>query len=370
MALSDRDYVRSGPARTSSGMGRLRFLSFNTWLIVINVAVFVLTGLLNTSPFLRPQWFSPEFDRGVTQQQIARHGFLERPFDPRGPRVQELRVFVDPQQTVTDPLGRVVVDQNGTPLPARIGVQRAVGVSPLQAWGHFSTAKAFFQYEVWRLVTFQFLHASLTHLIFNMLGLWFVGGLVEQYLGSKRYAAFYLTCGIFGALVYLVLNFVGNYILPTVRLPGLLFDDPFTPLVGASAGIFGVLMAAAFIAPTAIVHVLGILPLRMKTAVYAFTLLAFVSLLFGQSNRGGEAAHVGGAIAGYFFIRRTHLLRDFFDIFTDSRKGVESSRAAAPGPAKADVDRILAKIADSGLSSLSDAERRTLRAATDSGQRD
>ncbi len=365
MALSDRDYLRAKTARPGSrglrtAARRRGLLSFNTWLIVVNIAVFVLTGLTNTSPFLRPQWGSPEYGPGVKPDQIARQGVFERAWNPRGPRVQELRVFVDPQRPLTDPFGNTVVDQNGTPLPTPIGRQFAQGVSPLFAWFHFSTARAFFDYEVWRFLTFQFLHAGIAHLVFNMLGLWFVGGLVEQYLGSKRYAAFYLVCGIFGAILYLVLNFTGNYLLPGVRLPGLLFDDPSMPLVGASAGIFGVLMAAAFIAPGAIVEVLGIIPLRMRTAVYGFTALAFVSLLWGSANRGGEAAHVGGAVAGWFFIRRTHLLRDFFDVLTDSRKTAD----ARPGPGRAEVDRILAKVAEHGLASLSEKERRTLRAAT------
>lgn len=371
MALSDRDYARSAPAnRPRAGAGSLRFVSFNTWLIIINVAVFILGGVLNAPPFLRPRWFSPEYLPTTTADQIARRGFFERPYNPSGPLVQELKVFVDPKTPATDPLGNILIDQSGSPLPAQIGRQLATGVSPLHAWGHFSTEKAFFSYEVWRFITFQFLHANLTHLVFNMLGLWFVGGLVEQYLGSKRYAAFYLTCGIFGALMYLLLNFIGNYIVPGVRLPGLLFDDPYMPLVGASAGIFGVLMAAAFIAPSAIVYVLGIVPLRMRTAVYGFTALALASLLWGRANPGGEAAHVGGAIAGYFFIRRTHLLRDFFDIFNDSRRGVEPGRPPRTGPSKAEVDLILAKIADTGLASLSEAERRTLRSATEAGAGD
>ena len=61
-------------------------------------------------------------------------------------------------------------------------------MDPLQAWGHFSTAKGFFQYEVWRLVTFQFLHANFVHLFFNMFGLFIFGGMVEQYLGRRRAA--------------------------------------------------------------------------------------------------------------------------------------------------------------------------------------
>jgi membrane associated rhomboid family serine protease len=54
-------------------------------------------------------------------------------------------------------------------------------------------------FEFWRFISFQFLHANLSHLLFNMIGLYFFGSIVEQYLGSKRYLAFYLLCGVAGA---------------------------------------------------------------------------------------------------------------------------------------------------------------------------
>lgn len=71
--------------------------------------------------------------------------------------------------------------------------------------------------EVWRLVSFQFLHANIWHVGFNMLGLYFFGSMVEQYLGRKRYAAYYLMCGLSGGVLYLILNLVGALGIP---LPG------------------------------------------------------------------------------------------------------------------------------------------------------
>lgn len=344
------------------GVG-LRFWSFNTWLIVVNVAVFVAGGMMLGVPAFRgPVWSPVEFAASATPEQRARAVVLTREYDRRGPVVQSVSV-VDPKTPAVDPLGRVIVDAQGQGFPAQIGVQRVRNTSLLESWGHFSTAKAFLGLEVWRFVSFQFLHANLIHLVFNMLGLFFVGGLVEQYLGSKRYAAFYLTCGVFGALLYLLLNLLGN-LMPGARVPGLLFDDTYTPLVGASAGIFGVLMAAAFIAPGATVMIFGIIPMKMRTAVYGFALIALINLLTGGSNQGGDAAHIGGAIAGYFFIRRTHLLRDFFDVLGDSRATKAAKRAADRG----EIDRILAKVSSEGLQSLSEREKQTLSRASQSGR--
>jgi hypothetical protein len=146
------------------------------------------------------------------------------------------------------------------------------------------------------------------------------------------------------------------------KVPGLLYGNAATPLVGASAGVFGVILACAFIAPNATVQLLiPPIPIKMKTFAYAYVAIAFVSVLFATSNAGGEAAHIGGAIAGFFFIRNSHLLRDFFDIFDDSRKKPD---APAPAQTDAEVDRILDKVRESGLHSLSDKERVTLERAS------
>jgi hypothetical protein len=205
--------------------------------------------------------------------------------------------------------------------------------------------------------------------------------MVEQHLGGKKYLAFYLTCGIFGGLVYLVLNAAGNILIARglPPIPGLLFNDIRTPLVGASAGVFGIIMACAYIAPNTMMQLLfPPVSLRLKTLAYVYVGLAIASLLFGAKNAGGEAAHIGGAAAGAYFIRNSHLLRDFFDVFTDSRKHKPRAprkrlwgRApeAPAGPTRAsedEVDRILSKVATRGIHSLSEAEKTTLRRATES----
>jgi membrane associated rhomboid family serine protease len=247
----------------------------------------------------------------------------------------------------------------------------------LVEWGHFSTARAFFSVinnqmvfglEVWRFVTFQFLHANLMHVGFNMLGLYFFGQMVEDYLGRRRYLAFYLMCGICGGLTYLLLNLVGQAV---PGLPGVLIDDPRTPLVGASAGVFGVIMACAFIAPNTTVQLLfPPIPMKMKVFAYAYTGIALVSLLLGRQNAGGEAAHVGGAIAGFVFIRNSHLLRDFFDVFGNSTLPPRSAgKPRKRGPDEAEIDRVLAKVSEKGIHSLTAAEKRVLRKASEAKQR-
>ncbi len=299
MGIYDREYVRKGPGRGQPGaMGAsgFRMVSVNTWLIIINVFVFLL------------------------QSQ----------------------------------------------LPDTSSTSRGVPGDALFVFGHFSTFEGFQRLEVWRLVTFQFLHANFLHLFFNMLGLWIFGSLVEQYLGSRKYLAYYLVCGIFGGLTYLLLNLLGN--LSGLSFPGLLPNHPYTPLVGASAGVFGVIVACAFISPNTIVQLIfPPIPLKMRTMAYGYVGLALFNLLMGGSNAGGDAAHVGGAIAGYFFIRNPHLLTDFFDFLNDSRKpdkGSSKRRRGQGGPSDKDVNRVLDKVRESGLHSLTDREKTVLREAS------
>ena len=140
-------------------------------------------------------------------------------------------------------------------------------------------------------------HGGLGHLVFNMLALYFFGPLVEAYLRGRQFVAFYLLCGVGGAAFYLVLLMLGYRI-----------GTPTVPLVGASAGIFGILVAAALIAPNAMVFLLGIFPLRLVTLAYFFIIFAILQILFMGENAGGEAAHLGGAAAGVLLMRKTNWL--------------------------------------------------------------
>ncbi|HIB00897.1 MAG TPA: rhomboid family intramembrane serine protease, partial [Phycisphaerales bacterium] len=232
----------------------------------------------------------------------------------------------------------------------------------LKDWLHLSTTHSILGLQYWRFIGFQFLHANFQHLLFNMIGLYFFGPLVEQYLGGKRFLAFYLLCGIFGSVLYLLLN-LGGLIFGD-SIPGLLFNDPSTPLVGASAGVFGILLAGAYLSPNIKVLVFFIIPMRLSTMAYGLVGLALFTVFFGKSNAGGEAAHLGGAAAGWYFIRNPHHLNGFFDFLG---KADPTSKHFALRGKKAkpeDVDKILDKIHKKGLHSLSEKEKKLLHDAS------
>jgi hypothetical protein len=188
MGIYDRDYVfRRSPSS--------RRLSFNAWIIIVNCVVFFggfMLGGLALPVYMDAQVSDPNYDG--------------RAVKPVGPYLTSDGARA-PKELLRTP-GRVVARElvyahNGQPVR---GLATYRTDYPLHALGHFSTYLAVFKLEVWRLVTFQFLHANVTHLLFNMIGLYMFGGMVEQYLGSKRYLAFYLACGICGGLGYLLLN--------------------------------------------------------------------------------------------------------------------------------------------------------------------
>ncbi|WP_428940477.1 rhomboid family intramembrane serine protease [Fontivita pretiosa] len=238
MGIYDREYFRD--RAPTSAVGHMRMWSVTTWLIVINVAIFVIDRLL----------------------------------------------------FYTIRLAYVEILPSGQRLP----------FYALEGLGYFSIGTAFIKYELWRLLTFQFLHGGLSHLFFNMLGLYFFGPMIEAYLGSRRFLAFYLLCGVGGPIAYALLWAVG-----------LLIPTPWIPLVGASAGIFGVLIAAAQIAPNTTVLLYGIFPIQLRTLAWVLLVMAGYTVIAyggtGQNNAGGEAAHLGGAAVGYLLIHYPHWLR-------------------------------------------------------------
>jgi membrane associated rhomboid family serine protease len=185
-----------------------------------------------------------------------------------------------------------VVDAEGRPLRYQV----------VKLWGYFSLDTAIYHGQVWRFITFQFLHANLTHILFNMLGLYMFGRLIEEYLGGTRYLAFYLISGIGGPLAYVLL-----YYLNLLNYP------PQSPLVGASAGLFGVLIASAMVAPNMRVQMLfPPVELTMKQMAWVYLAIAAATVYFaggsGQANAGGVSAHLGGAAVGFLLIKNPRLL--------------------------------------------------------------
>lgn len=267
MGIYDREYWRYGPPDTSRRFGGAKVWSIATWIIVINIAIFLADAVL----------FSRVNKVIAVETSTGRLAMVDaRIVNARGPDGSIVRLLQMPAgfDNVTPPM------------------------SPLESWGHFSKTMALHHGQVWRFVTFQFLHGGLMHLAGNMLGIYFFGQMIEQYLGRRRFLAFYLLCGATGPIAYMLLQQLG-----------VLIRDPYTPLIGASAGVFGILIAAAQIAPRQTVLLLfPPIPLQLKTMAYILLGLAAFTVFTRGPNAGGEAAHLGGAALGFYLIRNPRLL--------------------------------------------------------------
>ncbi|MFC7339010.1 rhomboid family intramembrane serine protease [Haloferula chungangensis] len=240
------------------------------------------------------------------------------------------------------------------------------GDGPISSFGEFSVASAISGGRIWEFLTFQFIHASVLHVMLNSLGLYFFGPLVERWWGSKKFIGFYLICGAAGALFFTLL----------LTLKFLPKASAYTPLVGASAGLYGILFAVYVIAPAIRVRLLfPPIELSMKQMAIALFVISAGTIIGGLlfpnsgifSNEGGEAGHLGGAIMGFVLMKFPWLLslgkREKKIIHPkEFRRNQAKIRPRTELDLEKDteVDRILDKINEQGVDSLTKAERETL----------
>jgi membrane associated rhomboid family serine protease len=202
--------------------------------------------------------------------------------------------------------------------------------------------------QLWRLITYQFLHRGLGHILFNMLGLFFFGSPLERHWGTKKFLVFYLACGVAGGVFYILLVVAGFL--------------PVGSLVGASGGVLGVLTACAILFPHIRVFIFPIpFPVPIRVVAVGLICLASITILSKGKNAGGEAAHLAGIAAGTFYVLSDSWRTALKLRFKSSRweKHVESERRL-----RIEVDRILKKVHDSGLHSLTTSEKHALKKAT------
>jgi membrane associated rhomboid family serine protease len=225
-------------------------------------------------------------------------------------------------------------------------------------WGAFSIESAIHHFQVWRFISFQFLHGSLGHLLFNSMGIFFFGPWMERWWGSQRFLIFYLLCGIGGAAFFSLLTLTG--IVPA---------DSHSILVGASAGIYGIFIGVAITAPNLRVSLL-FPPIELSMRQLAIALLAISAgsiILKLGGNEGGEAGHLGGAIIGAILMRWPQLLSGRHASGTQRRNN-PAERKIQPRTSidlqrDSEVDLILDKISLQGFQSLTDREREVLHDA-------
>ncbi len=146
------------------------------------------------------------------------------------------------------------------------------------------------EFQVWQLLSYGFLHGGLNHIFFNMFGLWMFGRDIEGVLGTKRFLIYYLTCVIGAAIVQLTVAGLQGGIYPTV---------------GASGGVFGLLLAYAMFFPNRTVMLLfPPIPMKAKYFVLGYGLLELYLGVSGGSPGVANFAHLGGMFFGFILLQR------------------------------------------------------------------
>jgi membrane associated rhomboid family serine protease len=179
------------------------------------------------------------------------------------------------------------------------------------------------------------------------------GPTLERYWGSKRFLIFYLSCGTAGGLFYTLLVTVGF-------LPAL-------PLVGASGSILGVFATCAILFPSVSVFLFPIpVPIPIRVAAIGGALIYILLVVTKSANAGGEAAHLAGMVAGAIYVLSQGWLAKLkLKIYS----GRWQKKIAAERNLQVELDRILQKVHDSGIYSLTPQEKKILRQATEAEQK-
>jgi membrane associated rhomboid family serine protease len=231
----------------------------------------------------------------------------------------------------------------------------------------------------WTLITYFFTHEGFLHIIFNMLFLYWFGSLIMEFLGSQKFINLYVLGGLVGGLFYMLLYNTLPYFAQQVEV---------SRMLGASAGVYAIVVGAATFMPNYTISLILLGPVRIK-----YIALFYVILSFAQSagpNAGGELAHLAGAALGFIYIKQLqdgndlgkplqsffNFIRSFFvkqprvSVSYRNRTQRTSTRSRNSRNARNsshankndqdEIDAILDKISESGYDSLTKEEKQKL----------
>lgn len=140
-------------------------------------------------------------------------------------------------------------------------------------------------FQVWQLVTYGFLHGDLSHLLFNMFALWMFGVQIENAWGSRRFGVYYFVCVVGAGLIQMLV----------------MWGSP-VPTLGASGGVFGILLAFGMMYPNQPIYLYFLFPIKAKWLVIGYGLLELWAGVMGTQQGVAHFAHLGGMLFGFVLI--------------------------------------------------------------------
>jgi len=216
----------------------------------------------------------------------------------------------------------------------------------------------------WTIITYAFFHADVFHILFNMFALYFFGDVLQDFIGRKHILSVFVISSAGGALLYFLFYNV---------FPKLQISAAYSDLIGASAGVMGILIAATTITPDLPIGFLIWRELKLKYVAVLFLIVDIVSLV--SSNTGGHISHLGGMLAGWIYIKQLQngnnlgawLQFDFSKIKNRKKFQVHRNdnfiekKVDAKKTNEEKLNKILEKISASGYESLSNEEKDFLK---------
>lgn len=177
----------------------------------------------------------------------------------------------------------------------------------LDFYGYLRPYAVIFHGRIWQLVTYSFLHdpSGLSHLLFNMLGLWMFGAQFEMDFGTRRFYEFYFWCVVGAALTTIGVGALGVYASHAVSFPlfRIMANIWGSATLGASGGIYGLLIAFGILNGHRQIYVFPFpVAIKARYIVAIWLFIAFVNAL-GGANGVAEFAHLGGALFGWIYLR-------------------------------------------------------------------
>jgi rhomboid family protein len=243
----------------------------------------------------------------------------------------------------------------------------------LRWFGLWTIGSGFF--EVWQLISYQFMHGGFLHILFNMFILWMFGIEIENLWGSRKFLTFYLTAGVVGGLSQIIFY-------------PLLVGGPIGPTIGASAAIMGVMVAFGILFPNRLIYLYFLIPIKTK---YFVIFLILIDFLYIGSQSIANLAHIGGAAAGLIYMlyekKKGTAYGNYFNssygsssgqsmfskmsenlsgMFKKKEKNVEDAKfyeikkEDEEKVDQAEIDKILDKISESGYQNLTEREKKIL----------
>jgi len=235
---------------------------------------------------------------------------------------------------------------------------------PLFAIGSLSL-RGLMRLQLWRLVTYMFLHGSTNHILINMFVFAMLGVSFERQVGTRRFLWIYFGTGVAGGLFEAGFNFL--MYLKHGAVPFDAAGHTFLTMeaVGASAGVAGILVAFATLNPRAIFLLLFVFPIeaRWVAIIYALVETRHIvgGLTRGWTDNVAHAAHFGGMALGFVWMRYGSVFSRWWTLLKRSERICNEVRSGWRDDDEAEVDRILKKIHEEGIDSLTPREKMFLQ---------